>query len=271
MVIHLPIWKPTSIVYMEEFALSRCFFFRLHQSVHHWHDMTTMSLDVACEMGDHSIYSMERNSSVLPLTAAMKHLGTWKWKHWRIIWSISKINMMTKNQGSMRVMQVNFLHPTSKTSMQQRQAFNLNPSEEREPALPTTRQIYLFHKSLGQHLKKICRTVSKTNKKWTSSLMYIIYRVSVYNYILYIYMECIIYTYFYSSFVFRTASWSSNLKHPKHIDWRLPLAPNNQRFPELSHAGHGKTGVFLQCDNFFSWRLDEYKTKRVFFPTPKTN
>ena len=90
------------------------FFFRLHQSVHHWHDMTTMSLDVACEMGDHSIYSMERNSSVLPLTAAMKHLGTWKWKHWRIIWSISKINMMTKNQGSMRVMQVNFLHPTSK-------------------------------------------------------------------------------------------------------------------------------------------------------------
>ena len=187
MVIHLPIWKPTSIVYMEEFALSRCFFFRLHQSVHHWHDMTTMSLDVACEMGDHSIYSMERNSSVLPLTAAMKHLGTWKWKHWRIIWSISKINMMTKNQGSMRVMQVNFLHPTSKTSMQQRQAFNLNPSEEREPALPTTRQIYLFHKSQGLHLKKICRTVSKTNKKWTSSLMYIIYRVSVYNYILYIY------------------------------------------------------------------------------------
>lgn len=52
-----------------------------------------MSLDVACEMGDHS---MERNSSVLPLAAAMKHLGTWTWKPWRIIWSISKINMMTR-------------------------------------------------------------------------------------------------------------------------------------------------------------------------------
>ena len=52
---------------------------------------------------------------------------------------------------------------------------------------PPPRQIYLFHKSQGLHLKKICRTVSKTNKKWTSSLMYIIYRVSVYNYILYIY------------------------------------------------------------------------------------
>ena len=242
MVIHLPIWKPTSIVYMEEFALSRCFSFRLHQSVHHWHDMTYVPR--CCMWNGWSFNG--RNSPVLPLGSCNETFGDLEMKTLEdYMEHLQNQHDDAKNQGSMRVMQVNFLHPTSKTNMQQRQTFNLNPSEKREPALPTAR---------------------KVNR--TSSLVYIILCVSVYNY-------NISTVYSFSELPAYPPNRSN--QHDAHIivDLQTQNIPNTlidayhlrkkqkkhcccpvpNGFPEPPHAGHGKTGVFLQCDNFFQLEI----------------